>query len=145
MNKDDIRTSNTSLHRHVLSIGQDIIYMGKNGKTRTPKHIGMSIACHKITQSKTLTKMQNRSGQGISYDKVQGIDTAWADMQISANHVLIPSNISPGIFTNAAADNWNRVTNALTWEHFDIVNMVLYQDKQSDLEGQFDCGAITHN
>ena len=58
---------------------------------------------------------------------------------------MIPSNISPGIFTHAAADNWNRATDALTGEHFDIVNMVLYQAKRSDLEGQFDCGAITHN
>ena len=105
----------------------------------------MSIACHKMTQSKTLIRMLNRSGQGISYDEVQGIDTAWADMQINANHVVIPSNISPGIFTHAAADNWNRAMDALTWEHFDIVNMVLYQAKRSDLEGQFDCGAITHN
>ena len=129
VNKGDIRTSNTSLHRHVLSLGQDIIYMGKNGKTRTPKHIGMSIACHKMTHWKTL----------------QGIDTAWADMQINANHVVIPSNISPGIFTHAAADNWNRATDALTGEHFDIVNMVLYQAKRSDLEGQFDCGEIIHN
>ena len=66
-------------------------------------------------------------------------------MQINANHVVIPSNISPGTFTHAAADNWNRATDALTGEHFDIVNMVLYQAKRSDLEGQLDCGAITHN
>ena len=119
--------------------------MGKNGKTRTLKHIGMSIACHKMAQSKTLIRMLNRSGQGISYDEVQGIDTAWADRQINANHVVIPSNISPGTFTHAAADNWNRATDALTGEHFDIVNMVMYQAKRSDLEGQLDCGAITHN
>ena len=37
--KGDIRTSNTFLHRHVLSLGQDIICMRKNGKTRTPKHV----------------------------------------------------------------------------------------------------------
>ena len=90
--------------------------------------------CHKMTQSKTL--MLHRNGQSNSYDKVQGIDTAWADMQINANNVVIPSNISQGLFTHANADNWN---------HFDIVNMVSYQAKQADLEGQFNCGEIIYN
>ena len=69
--KGDLRRSYPSPHRHVLSLGQDIIYMGKGGKVRTPKHTGMSITCHKMTQSKTLIGMLNRNGQRISYDKVQ--------------------------------------------------------------------------
>ena len=142
VNKVDLRRSNPSLHRHVLSLGQYIIYMGKGGKVRTPKHTGMSITCHKMTQSKTLIIMLNRNGQGISYDEVQGIDTAWADMQINANRVVIPSNISQGLFTHAAADNWNGATGAITGQHFDIVNMVLYQAKQADLEGEFNCEKI---
>ena len=84
--KVDLRRSYPSLHRHVLSLGQDIIYMAKGGKVRTPKHTGKSITCHKMTQSKTLIRMLNRNGQSISYDKVQGIDKAWADMQINANN-----------------------------------------------------------
>ena len=51
---NNLRRSNPSLHRHVLSLGQDIIYMGKSGKVRTPEHTGMSITCHKMTQSRTL-------------------------------------------------------------------------------------------
>ena len=43
---------------------------------KTPKHTGMSITCLKMTQSKTLTRMLNRNGQLISYDKVEGIDKA---------------------------------------------------------------------
>ena len=101
----DLRRSNPSLHRDVLSLGQDIIKMGKGGKVRTPKHTGMSITCYKMTQSKTLIRMLNRNGQGISYDEIQGIDTAWADMQINANHVVTPSNISRELFTHAAANN----------------------------------------
>ena len=74
--KGDLRRSYPSPHRHVLYLGQDIIYMGKGGKVRTPKHTGMSITCLKMTQLKTLIRMLNRNGQHISYDKVQGIDTA---------------------------------------------------------------------
>ena len=145
MNKVDLRRSNPSLHRHVLCLGQYIICMGKGGKVRTRKHTGMSITCHKMTQSKTLIRMLNRYGQGISYDEVQGTDTAWDDVQINANQVVIPSNISQGAFTHAAADNWNRATDAITGEHFDIINMVLYQAKQADLEGKFNCGEIIFN
>ena len=72
MNKVYLRRSNPSLHRHVLSLGQDIIYMAKGGKVRTPKHTGMSITCHEMTQSKTLIRMLNRNGQGISYNDFQG-------------------------------------------------------------------------
>ena len=145
MNKVDLRRSKPSLHRHVLSLGQDIFYMGKGGKVRTPKHTGMSITCHTMTQSKTLIRMLNRNGQGISYDEVQGIDTAWADKQINANHVLIPSIISQELFTHTAADNGNRATDAITGEHFDIVNMILYQAKLADLEGEINCGEIIYN
>ena len=66
-------------------------------------------------------------------------------MQINANHVVIPSNISQGIFTHAACHNWNRATDAITGEHFDTVNMVLCQAKQGDLEGEFSCGEIIFN
>ena len=37
MNKVDLRRSNLSLHRHVLSLGQDIIHMGKGGKGENSK------------------------------------------------------------------------------------------------------------
>ena len=38
-------------------------------------------------------------------------------MQINANNVVIPSNTSQGLFTHAAADNWNRTTDAIIGEH----------------------------
>ena len=119
---------------------------------RTPKHTGMSITYHKMTQSNTLIRILNRNEQGISYDDFQGIDTAWADMQTNwadmqtnADHVVIPSNISQGLFIHAATENWNRATDAITGEHFDIVNMVSYQAKQANLEGGFNCGEIIYN
>ena len=43
-----------------------------------------------------------------------------------------------GTFTHAAADNWNRATDAVTGEHLDIVNLVLFQSKNGTLERGFD-------
>ena len=45
------------------------------GKVRTPKHVGMSITCHKMTQLKIIVQMLNRHGHGIRYDEVQREDT----------------------------------------------------------------------
>ena len=66
-------------------------------------------------------------------------------MQSSVINVLIPSNISQRLFTHAAADSWNRTTDAITGKHFDIENMVSYEGKQVDLEGEFNCGEIIYN
>ena len=43
-----------------------------------------------------------------------------------------------GTFTHAAADNWNRATDAVTGEHLDIVNLVLSQSKNRTLERGYD-------
>ena len=75
IDKSSIRESNNSLHSYILSLGQDLVYMSSRGKTRTPKHIGLSVTCHKMTQSKEVTRLLNRNGQGVSYDEVQAIDT----------------------------------------------------------------------
>ena len=121
-----------------MSLGQDLVYMSSRGKTRTPKHIGLSVTCHKMTQSKEVIRLLNRNGQGVSYDEVQAIDTTWALQQINENHIVLPSNMNQGTFTHAAADNWNRATDAVTGKHLDIVNLVLFQSKNRTLERGFD-------
>ena len=91
-----------------------------------------------MTQSKEVIRLLNRNGQGVSYDEVQAIDTTWALQQINNNDIVLPSNINRGTFTHAAADNWNRATDAVTGEHLDIVNLVLFQNKNRTLERRFD-------
>ena len=110
-----------------MSLGQDLVYMSSRGKTRTPKHIGLSVTCHKMTQSKEVIRLLNRNGQSVSYDEVEAIDTTWALQQIKENHIVPPSNMNRGTFTHAAADNWNRATDAVAGEHLNIVNLVLFQ------------------
>ena len=112
--------------------------MSSRGKTRTPKHIGLSVTCHKMTQSKEVTRLSNRNGQGISYDEVQAIDTTWTLQQFNENHIALLSNTNRGTFTHAAAaDNCNRAINTVTGKHLDIVNLVLFQSKNRTLERGF--------
>ena len=57
IDKSSIKESNNSLHRF-LCMGQDLVCMSSRGKTRTPKHIGLSVTCHKMTQSKEVTRLK---------------------------------------------------------------------------------------
>ena len=54
-----VRESNVILHRYIMSISQDLIYMASRGKTKTSKDIGLSITCHKMTQSKEIIQLLN--------------------------------------------------------------------------------------
>ena len=127
-----VRESNPTLHRYIMSISQDLIYMASTGKTKAPKHIGLSITCHKMTQSKEIIQLLNRNG--VSYDEIQGIDTTGATQQINQNNIVLPSNMVLNTFTHAAADNWNRATDSVTAEHLDIVNLVMFQSYQKNME-----------
>ena len=128
ISKNDIKDKNPSLHRYILFLGQDMLFMKSRGEIRTPKHVGLSITCDKMTQSKIVLQMLNRHGHGISYSEVQREDTSWANKQLDDNYIVLPSNIKPGVFTHASADNWNRATDSITGKHLDIVDMVLFQD-----------------
>ena len=50
ISKNDIKEKNPTLHRYILSLGQDMLFMKSRGEIRTPKHVGLSITCHKMTQ-----------------------------------------------------------------------------------------------
>ena len=75
IDKSSVIESNNSLHSYILSLGQDLVYLLSRGKTKTPKHVGLSVTCHKMTQSKEVIQLLNRNGQGVSYDEVQANDT----------------------------------------------------------------------
>ena len=121
---------------------QDIIYIGSRGKCRTPKHIGLGIALHQLTQSRDAVELINKNGHGISYDEVRRIDTSWALQQQTDDGIIIPPNIKPGIPLRAAGDNFNRATESLEGKHLDIVNMVLYQADKTDTDIHGDFGPI---
>ena len=82
ISKNDIKEKYTSLHRYILSLAQDMLFMKSRGEIRTPKHVGLRITCHKMTQSKIVLQMLNKHGHGISYSEVQREDTSWANKQL---------------------------------------------------------------
>ena len=125
--------SDPTLHRHVLAIAQDLMYIKSKGRCRTPKHLGLSVTIHQATQSEDLVTFLNRHGHGVSYDEVRRVDTTWAETQTSEADIVIPSNMVPGRITRGAGDNFNRATESLDGKHHDVVNMVLYQQ-----DGEFD-------
>ena len=94
--------------RHVLMIGQDILHSATHGRIKTPKHVGLAMSVRHLTGSKQLITMLNRMGHCSSYDEVEAVDTSLA-MEVLAKSettgVVIPSNIVPGGFIQAAADN----------------------------------------
>ena len=49
IDKSQIRVQNSPLHRQVLSLGQDFVYLSSSGKCRTPKHLGLGISLHQMT------------------------------------------------------------------------------------------------
>ena len=57
IDKSSIRESNISLHRYIMSLGQDLVYISSRGITRTPKYVGLSVTCHKMTQLKEVIQL----------------------------------------------------------------------------------------
>ena len=58
IDKSSIRESNNSLYRYIMSP----VYLSSRGKTRMPKHIGLSATCHKMTQSEEVIRLLNQNG-----------------------------------------------------------------------------------
>ena len=96
------------LHRRILSVAQDMIFIDSNGSEDTPKHVGMAISLQHLTGSRTAISMLNRLCHLSSYKKTERIDTAIAESIIAKaeeDGVVLPTNIRPGVFVQAAGDN----------------------------------------
>ena len=97
----------SNVHRLILSLAQDNMYAcGKS--IVTPKHMGLAVTMKHITGSKDVTTILNRFGHCVSYEEVIRFDTMCTNKQLhDSEHtgVIVPSNILPGSFIQAAADN----------------------------------------
>ena len=65
------------------------MYMSSSGKCQTPKHLGLGISLHQMTQSEAVVKLINIFGNCIGYNEVCRIDTCWSEEQINANSSLL--------------------------------------------------------
>ena len=96
------------LHHRILSDAQDMIFIDSNGSKDTTKHVEMAISLRHLTESRTAISMLNRLGHLSSYEKTERIDTAIAESIIAKaeeDGVVLPMNIRPGVFVQAAGDN----------------------------------------
>ena len=94
--------------KRILMIGQDMVFTSTNSRVKTPKHVGLAMTLHHLTGSKQLVTLLNKMGHCSSYCDVEIINTSLAQeisAQSQAYGVVIPSNISPGVFVQCAADN----------------------------------------
>lgn len=126
--------SNLADERRVVMIAQDVVHCTSHGLIKMPKHVSLAMAVRHLTGSKQLVTMLNRMGHCSSYDDVEAIDTSLAKevlAQSDLSGIVVPSNIVPGGFVQAAADN-----NDLNEETLDgkttthATTLVLYQKGQ---------------
>ncbi|XP_031571112.1 uncharacterized protein LOC116305356 [Actinia tenebrosa] len=103
-------------------------------KSKPLTRIGFAMSVRHMTGSKQLIRMLNRFGHSCSYDDIEVVDTSLALEIIAQTENLgavIPSNITPGVFVQAAGDN-----NDLNEETLDgkqtthATTLVLYQRQQ---------------
>lgn len=118
-------------------IAQDIVHSATHGRVKTPKHVALGMSVRHITGSKQLITLLNRMGHCSSYEEIEAVDTGLAREILASKEscgVVIPSNISPGAFVQAACDN-----NDVNEETLDGKNtthattLVLYQAGQFGL------------
>ena len=100
LNKGKITTLSARMHHKVVSIAQDIVFIASNGSKLTPKHIAFPMTMKSIIGSAEVLTLLNRFGHGVSYSKLEEIETAMAERQINKheNKDLLPSNCQKNIF-----------------------------------------------
>ena len=99
---------NVSHERKILMIRQDVVHAASNSRVKLPKHVSLGITIKHLTRLKQLITLLNRMGH-CSYEQTEIVETALANETLARSElnggVIIPSNISPGVFVHMAADN----------------------------------------
>ena len=84
------------------------MHTATHGRVKIPKHVGLAVTTHHVTGSKQMVTLLNRKGHCSSYDDVEVVDTSVAREIIAKSEefgVVVPSNITPGVFIQFAGDN----------------------------------------
>ena len=99
-NHKNVTVNDLTVHRLILSLGQDLVYISK-GRQKTPKHVALPITVKNLTGCKEVITLLNRFGHGISYEQVLSIETGLAEKQLEAEEqgVILPSNIQLNVFS----------------------------------------------
>ena len=107
LNKGKITTLSERMHHKMVSVAQNIVFIASNGSKQTPKHTALPMTMMSITGSSEVVILLNWFGHGVSYSKLEKIETAMAKRQINKheNEDLIPSNCQKNIFLTFVYDN----------------------------------------
>ena len=73
-------TMSERVGRLTYSFCQDIVHAMSKGKFRTPKHISLGLGRHSLTGQKLPITVLARFGHSITYDTVNEIETAQAEL-----------------------------------------------------------------
>ncbi|KAG1657695.1 NHL repeat-containing protein 2 [Nymphon striatum] len=71
------------VQRITISFNQDVVYVVTNGLEKTPKHVLLPYAIKSLTGNVELIHTLNRFGYGISYSKLEELDTALCLQKLS--------------------------------------------------------------
>ena len=114
-------------------LGQDIVHTSTRCRIRTPKHVRLGITVHHLMGSKQLLILLNKIGHWGSYNDVELITTSLAreiSAQSEQHGVIVPSNLSPGVFVQFATDNNDLSEDTLDGKHTThATTRVAYQRK----------------
>ena len=89
-------------------LAQDVEHCATHARASMPKHVALGIAVRHMTRSKQVITMLSRKGHCSSSDDVEAMDTSIANEIIAKSDisgVVLPSNISTGVFVQVAGDN----------------------------------------
>lgn len=105
------------MERVVQTIGHDCIYAVSRGKVIPAKHILLPWGVKSLTGNVELIKILNHLGYGISYSKLEEIDTALClqkQRKEADQGIVLPSSSHPCIPTSLAFDNIDRLEETLS-------------------------------
>ena len=82
-------------------MSQNLTFIISKGKVIPPKQYSMGLTAHQLSgHSKELSRILEKSGDAISYEKVLEADTALAEKSLKSldpiTGCVIPSNLQPG-------------------------------------------------
>ena len=77
LNEGDSNVSERTI-RLKDSVAQDIVYAVSNGTIKTHKSVLFPTVVKSVCNNTTMIKIINQHGHGISYDKVEKIETEYA-------------------------------------------------------------------
>lgn len=128
----DGQADDNFVKRTALSISQDLVYAVSKHKKLTPKHVGLGLAIHQATRSKSLIELIHHAGHCPSYDQVRRLDTTLGVQNLQhfadSNNTPVPSNMSSNKFCQYAADNIDIIEETLDgMGTFHATQMVVYQ------------------